>query len=917
MEGGAAMSPPVAKELFADAIELPEAERAEFLRRACGADAALLGEVKLLIQAHAGGAGFLNMPTLDSRRLVRALVGEAPGSLIGRYRLIQTLGEGGFGVVFVAEQTEPVARRVALKVIKPGMDSARVIARFEAERQALALMDHPNIAKVLDAGTTDSGRPYFVMELVSGRPLTAYCDEHTLTIRERLELFMEVCGAVQHAHLKGVIHRDLNPRNILVSEQEGRALARVIDFGIAKAIERRAAEATAFTEQGQFIGTPEYMSPEQTGGGPDIDTRTDVYSLGVVLYELLTGSTPFESHRLRSAAFDEVRRIIREVDPPRPSTRLLSSQESLAGAAAHRGVQPARLGTMVRGDLDWIVLKAMEKDRARRYDTPGALAADVQRYLSGEPVAAAPPGAAYRVRKFVGRHRMGVIAAGLVAGALVAGMSLALWQAGVASRERDAARHSAEEAVKATAAAKARETEMEQVAEFQAAQTRGINAKALGERLHQDLLEQARAGKAEGSEERAARLEAALAPINLTNVALRTLDHVLFERSVDAAREKFAEQPLVRARLLQTLAFSLRTLGLLDEAVSPQEEALRIRRELLGNEHHDTRASISETGLLMRRRGKLPEAEAYLCEVLELDRRLNGEQNDETLTIKSNLADVLAAQGRFGDAEPLFREVMERRRATSSDSGPMLSSLNNMAFILREQGKFDQAEPFAREAAESCERVLGPDHPTTITALNTLAGTYWSEGKLDLAEPLFRSSLDRARRVFGDNHPTTLALLFNRGSLLRDQGHLMDAEACYREASERFAAVEGPGHPDTLMARQALGISYMDEKRWAEAEPCLRDAARGFARAVGADRGQTISAQKDLAHVLTEQGRFSEAESELLAAESALSQSGQRDGDPYRSVVRSLAGVYEAWEKADPGGGHAAKAVSWRAQSDH
>jgi serine/threonine protein kinase len=341
--------PPNAKEIFADAIELTLVERAEFLRRACGGDAGLLAEVRQLVETHEAAGRFLDAPTIQSGAGLPGTVGEAPGSMIGRYRLLDRIGEGGFGVVFMAEQREPVLRRVALKIIKPGMDTALVIARFEAERQALAVMDHPNIAKVLDAVTTVSGRPYFVMELVPGRPITTYCDEHSLSIPERLGLFVQVCQAVQHAHIKGVIHRDINPRNVLASTQDGRPLARVIDFGIAKAVDRSFTERTVFTEQGQFIGTPEYMSPEQADGGLDIDTRTDVYSLGVLLYELLTGTTPLDPKRLRSAAFDELRRIIREVDPPRPSTRL-SESKALSSLAADRSVDPGKLGTMLRGD---------------------------------------------------------------------------------------------------------------------------------------------------------------------------------------------------------------------------------------------------------------------------------------------------------------------------------------------------------------------------------------------------------------------------------------------------------------------------------------------------------------------------------------------------------------------------------------
>ncbi|MEO8277909.1 MAG: serine/threonine-protein kinase, partial [Thermoanaerobaculia bacterium] len=362
-----------------------------------------------------------------------------PGVKIGPYRILQLLGEGGFGSVYMAEQVAPIQRRVALKVIKLGMDTREVIARFEQERQALAMMDHPGIAHVFDAGETETGRPYFVMELVKGEPVTEYCDRHKLSIAARLALFGEVCAAVQHAHTKGIIHRDLKPSNVLVSAQEGEVHARIIDFGIAKATSGNLTEKTLFTEHRQLIGTPEYMSPEQAEGSLDIDTRTDVYALGVLLYELLTGTTPFDSRRLRSAAYGEVQRILREDDPPRPSTRLSQSMETIAAVAAHRHTDPGKLASQLRGELDWIVMKALEKDRLRRYETASGLAIDIQRYLTGEPVSAAPPSAAYRLRKFVLRHRTGVAAANLVAAALVAAVVGISWQAREARAQRDKA----------------------------------------------------------------------------------------------------------------------------------------------------------------------------------------------------------------------------------------------------------------------------------------------------------------------------------------------------------------------------------------------------------------------------------------------------------------------------------------------
>lgn len=416
--------------LFAEALQQPESDRGAWLDAECAEHPSLAQDVRDLLGAlsDAERAGFLSLPSSLGGA---PSITERPGTLIGRYKLVELLGEGGFGSVFIAEQQRPVERRVALKIIKWGMDTRQVVARFEQERRALALMDHPNIAKVFDAGATETGRPYFVMELVQGMPITHYCDRHKLVVRDRLLLLLQVCRALQHAHQKGVIHRDIKPRNVLVSGSDGELLAKVIDFGIAKAIEPMQGGITIHTEQRMLIGTPEYMSPEQATGSSDLDTRTDVYGLGVLLYELLTGSTPLQAANLNQAAQDEVQRIIREVDPPQPSTKLLQSSQFIQQIAECRNVAPNALSTQVRGELDWICMKALEKDRTRRYESASALAEDISLHLMGEPVRAAPPTWAYRTRKLVRKHRGVLIAVAAVLLALTAGLvattTLAFW----------------------------------------------------------------------------------------------------------------------------------------------------------------------------------------------------------------------------------------------------------------------------------------------------------------------------------------------------------------------------------------------------------------------------------------------------------------------------------------------------------
>ncbi len=515
--------------IFDVARRIGEPERRRFyLDESCAGVQGLRARLEALLQVYDEDHGFLDAVAEKVRAAVDAPVSEGPGAHVGPYKLIEMIGEGGFGVVFLAEQFQPIRRMVALKIIKPGMDTRQVVARFESERQSLALMSHPNIAQIIDGGRTESGRPYFVMELVRGVPITEFCDKDRMDVERRLRLFVTVCHAIQHAHQKGIIHRDIKPSNVMVALCDGMPVVKVIDFGVAKATERTLAEKTLFTAYGQMIGTPAYMSPEQAEMSRlDIDTRSDIYSLGVLLYELLTGTTPIDSARLRTAGYGEVQRLIREEEPPRPSTRLSSLGDEATALAANRGTEPKLLARLLAGDLDWIVMKALEKDRNRRYGTPASLAEDVERYLRRDAILARPPSATYRLTRLAQRHQGAVLAAAAVVAALVTGTTIAIWQAYVATR----AKHEALAA--ATAEGRAKRT-----AEAKQAETRAVL----------DFLEKRILAAA-----RPRGLDGGLGP----GISLRAA----IEAAVPFVEEGFKDQPLTEARLRLTLGNSFLYLG--------------------------------------------------------------------------------------------------------------------------------------------------------------------------------------------------------------------------------------------------------------------------------------------------------------------------------------------------------------------
>ncbi len=795
----------------------------------------------------------------------------AAGSLLaGRYLLGARLGEGGMGTVFRAEQIHPVKRIVAVKLVKAGMDSTRVIARFEAERQAVALMDHPNIARVFDAGTNPDGRPFFVMELVDGVPLTDYCDARRLTVRARLELFIAVCQAVQHAHQKGVIHRDLKPSNILVTEVDGRPVPKVIDFGLAKALQAGSLpDLSIDTAFGSVLGTPLYMAPEQAVyGSADVDTRADLYALGVVLYELLTGSTPLSRETLKRAALGEVLRLVQQADTPTPTARLRAATDGPSVAAA-RNTEPARLAREVRGDLEWIVLKCLEKDRSRRYETANGLAADVLRHLADEPVTAGPPGRWYRARKFVRRNRGPVLAGSLVLLALVAGVVGTTWGM-----------------VRARAAERLADNRLLQVE-----RARGETEKALGQ-------------------SEAARVKAEVAEKQASAVADFLVD--AFERPnpgedgrqvkvvdlLDKAAAKLEADgsldPLARARLQDALGRTFFGLGLMEPALVQLEKSRTAYERGLGLDHPTTLKVMYHLSYTLGHAGRNDEAIKLGEQTLWRRKAVLGPEHEDTLLTMGQLAGRYWAASRLGDAVPLAEQaVAGQRKIPDLKADTLANSIINLAMLYRAAGRTSDAVRLFEEGVALHKAKHGPDHADTVLATSFLAQGYRDAGRTDDAIALQRDTLARMKETFGPAHPRTIEAMKSLAFTYRSTGKSADALSINEEVLRLQKSAAHPDLADVLAAERDLSDAYNLLDRKAEAMALLRDSLARARAHFGPKHFETRTILHDLGVRLRQADRSAEA-IPLLEEAAAIGKELLRQDDPARQItLTQLASAYE------------------------
>ena len=779
-------------------MEQEGAARAAYLDSACESNQDLRFEVEFLLAA--GKEGAATAPGTPSAEE------EQPAALIGPYRLIKKLGVGGMGQVWLAEQTEPVRRRVALKLIKAGLYDDTVVHRFLSERQSLAMMEHPAIAKVFDAGASSSGQPYLAMEYVDGLPLTDYCDQKKLKVKERLRLFLQVCEGVQHAHQKAIIHRDLKPSNILVTEVDGKAAPRIIDFGLAKFIAPTLAGETMFTQAGAFLGTPGYISPEQADpAGQDIDTRADVYSLGVILYELLTGDLPFDTGQWKKQRLDEILRRLRDLDPERPSAKVSANKNTSISRADCRSTDPRQLALSLRGDLDSITLKALERDRNRRYGGPSELAADIERYLDNLPVLARPASAGYRLQKYLHRHRLVVVLSTVAALLLVSFAIVQTIQLRRTTQERDRA---------------------DRVAEFMT-----------------QIFQVSDPSEARGN-----------------SVTAREI----LDRSSAEIDQSLGHDPELRGSMMFLMGSVYQNLGLYAKARTLLEQALEIDRRTFGPANEHTIATMSALALVLDSQGQHGEAEKLARESANQATRLFGLRNARTLKARQALWNVLYREGRYSEAEPLSRETLNTARSLLGSESPD-TAIYSIALAKSDAalGRYSETENLLRGAIAVDMKVFGANHPQTIYAMNHLAATLSESGKPAEAEKVMNQVFDTQRRVLGPDHPQTLTSASNLANFISDQGRYAEAAKLFRDILASEVRILGPDSQGTLLTAGNLANALAQLGQFAEAENLQRDTLVREQRLYGPHDPNTSNTAYNLACTYALQGRREEALSYL------------------------------------------------------
>jgi non-specific serine/threonine protein kinase/serine/threonine-protein kinase len=740
----------------------------------------------------------------------------SPLQTLGNYRLVHKIGEGGMGEVYRAEQLRPVRRVVALKLIKLGMDTRDVVARFESERQALALMNHPCIARVFDAGATAQGRPYFVMEYVQGVPITKYCDTHRLTVTERLELMIKVCEGVQHAHQKGIIHRDIKASNILIGFQDGKPTPKIIDFGVAKATDQRLSEHSLHTALGQMIGTPEFMSPEQAEmSGLDIDVRTDIYSLGVLLYLLLVGTFPFDRRDPGRSSLEQFRRRLREEEPPKPSARMSALGDAATAPAHARRMDVRTLRRALRGDLDWITMKALEKDRTRRYSSASELASDIASHLKHEPVSASPPGTAYRMGKFVRRHRVGVAATGFVLLALITGVigtSIGMIRA-----------------IRAERGARQAEQQAERDAEA---------ARRVSDFLVQ-LFKVSNPGEAQGNS---------------------VLARDLLDRGAAAIDRELAGRPLVQARLMAIMGEVYRNLGLYGNAQPLLERALQIRRDRLGTDHADVADSLEELGRLLQNTGRYEQARPLFEEALAIREAVSPRDDAAVVESLINLANLHRSKGETAPARTLYGRALALSDTTFAPDDPRLGDvLNSIAELMRRTGEYQAARPLYEKSLAIREKALGPEHPDVAASLNNLTILLTNLGEFQEARQLCDRALQIREKVLGPRHPDVAATLTNRAELYRWQEQYDEARPLYERALAIREAAFGRDHPDVASSLNNLAILMVQTGELENARILYEDSLAIRRRTLGEGHPDVAASMHNLAILLASMEEYERA----------------------------------------------------------